>query len=587
MKTLLLFSILFYSANSYSKDSFSYTAHYFIDSLSQKRINNFNELPKRTFYANENIQLGYVKNTAIWCVFILTNNGQKIERKALTFNNIFLDSLSFYTPHLSEILGDRTTGIGDYPFNYSHSFTLKPNETKTIIVSIKKIISFFDFSFQIKDSAQLKNETNSKTIYLSIYFGINFFMLGVYLVILILQRKKKILVYLIYAIFSSCYILITTGYLKFLIFPNITIYSELRIYSGSLWFISLLFFISHFLELKIYQPRIYRLVKISNSLNLVIIGVTISLLFIKNDAFLNLFTSIGYLNFIYAILVIVYASIVHLKKNKFAAIFLFIGLAPHFIWSTAIILRSFTFISTTVSENWLLFISLYEILFFAGLLIKDYLLHIKSNNTLSVQLIKTNEKSIQDISTTKLSERRKIASLIHDNFGSKLAYISQLVERGEMENLHQEIDDLSTDLRILSHNILPKSLEDGALFLCLKERIEQVNNGNQNTKVYLLEYDFPQTIHVETAYTMYLISIEIINNSIKHGKSTEIVLEFIAHSDALVFQFTDNGIGFEYSIEQEGFGISSIRDRIHQLEGQLEINSNSTDGTIIQITLPI
>lgn len=587
MKTLLLASLLFFTTHTFSKDLISYDAHYYIDSLSQRTIADFRVLPKHKFYTHENIQLGYVKSTAIWCEFKFTNTGKRTKRMALTFNNIFLDSLSFYTPELSKILGDRTTGKGDYPFHYSHSFTLKPNETITVVVRLKKIISFFDFSFQLKNCTQLAQETSAKTIYLSIYFGINLFMLTIYIVVFLLQRKKMTLVYLIYAIFSSCYILITTGYLKFLIFPSLTIYSELRIYSGSLWFISLLFFIAHFLELKTYQPKVFKIVKISNSINLVIMAVTICLLFVKNDSYLNLFTSIAYVNFICAIVVILYASIAHLKKNRFIAIFLFIGLAPHFLWSLAIILRSFALLTNPISENWLLFISLYEILFFGVLLIKEYLIHQQSNNLLNIQLIATNEKSIKDISTTKVAERRKIASLIHDNIGGKLAYISQLVERGEIEKLHQEIDALSADLRILSHTILPKSLEEGALFLCLQERIEQLNSFGKETNIELIGYDFPQVIPVDLAYTMYLTSMELINNSLKHGESKEIIIEFFAHPNALVFQFTDNGIGFEYSLEKEGFGLSSIRGRIQQLGGILEINSNRSDGTTTQITLPV
>ena len=92
-------------------------------------------------------------------------------------------------------------------------------------------------------------------------------------------------------------------------------------------------------------------------------------------------------------------------------------------------------------------------------------------------------------------------------------------------------------------------------------------------------------IEVDWRYDLYLISIEIIHNAIKHGKANEIDLEFFGYPESYVFQFTDNGIGFDV-INTSGFGLDSIRLRVEQIGGVFELNSNSESGTIIQIHIP-
>ena len=85
---------------------------------------------------------------------------------------------------------------------------------------------------------------------------------------------------------------------------------------------------------------------------------------------------------------------------------------------------------------------------------------------------------------------------------------------------------------------------------------------------------------------MYLISLEIINNSIKHGNSDHITIELYSYDDNYQFQFTDDGDGFNELETPKGFGLENIEKRIRNYEGIFEINSVENQGTIIQISIP-
>jgi signal transduction histidine kinase len=87
-------------------------------------------------------------------------------------------------------------------------------------------------------------------------------------------------------------------------------------------------------------------------------------------------------------------------------------------------------------------------------------------------------------------------------------------------------------------------------------------------------------------FDLYLISLEIINNSFKHGKATSVIIEFYGYPDCYVFQFSDNGIGFNDKSFQKGFGLDNIEKRILFYKGVFEINSTENQGSTIQISIP-
>ena len=155
-----------------------------------------------------------------------------------------------------------------------------------------------------------------------------------------------------------------------------------------------------------------------------------------------------------------------------------------------------------------------------------------------------------------------------------------------MENVKKNIAELTIDIRNISHQIMPKSLDEGALKSSLLTQIEIINKGIANCEVSFYDFDFPEKIAASWIHNMYLISLEIIHNALKHGHPTLINIEFYAYDDVYVFQFSDNGTGFDIDNTPKGFGLNSIINRVEAENGTFEINSNSIDGTIIQITLP-
>jgi len=210
----------------------------------------------------------------------------------------------------------------------------------------------------------------------------------------------------------------------------------------------------------------------------------------------------------------------------------------------------------------------------------------KENSQLVTDLISERYKTIQVISQTQVRERRSIANLIHDNIGSQLAYIRQLIQLKQYHQVNDSMADLSNDIRMISHQILPKSLDEGALYTSLHDHIVSRTQAVAVPKIELYNYNFPEVVQEEWIYDVYLIALELINNAVKHGQATVILIEFYGYTSHYLIQITDDGCGFDVHEQSFGFGLENSLKRIENYQGIFELTSTRGQGTVVQIKLP-
>lgn len=229
---------------------------------------------------------------------------------------------------------------------------------------------------------------------------------------------------------------------------------------------------------------------------------------------------------------------------------------------------------------------MYEVFLFGYVLSKDYVAVFLNNNALIKKNINQKEETLQAITQAQIKERATIANVIHDNFGSKLAYISQLLQLNKIEEATKNINELTVDVRNVSHQILPQALTDGALLESITSHVSNVNSSLLHKQIEVFSYDFPPILHTSWVHDMYLITLELLSNALKHGKATHINIELYGYDDGYLFQYTDNGVGFANNTITKGFGLSTAQKRIENYNGRIEINTSSTAGVVIQVHIP-
>jgi signal transduction histidine kinase len=91
----------------------------------------------------------------------------------------------------------------------------------------------------------------------------------------------------------------------------------------------------------------------------------------------------------------------------------------------------------------------------------------------------------------------------------------------------------------------------------------------------------------EEATGLFLIAQEALANVAKHAQATEVRLILEERGDHIQMQVIDNGRGFNIDEESDvlGHGLSNMQERARRVGGQLELESQSGEGTKISIRL--
>lgn len=198
---------------------------------------------------------------------------------------------------------------------------------------------------------------------------------------------------------------------------------------------------------------------------------------------------------------------------------------------------------------------------------------------------------------TQEKERNRIARDLHDEIGSKLNVIFLNICRlKKYGTQNEEIDAITNEvetvihttinsIRFISHELLPPTLEEFGLIETIRELQHSYNVAGN------IQVDFTtaeNTIPIENPLielNLFRIIQELINNSIKHGKATEIDINVSSEKTILKLTYQDNGIGFDSSETnyKKGLGMKNIESRLRIINGTYQLNSSKKNGTSVNI----
>jgi len=193
-------------------------------------------------------------------------------------------------------------------------------------------------------------------------------------------------------------------------------------------------------------------------------------------------------------------------------------------------------------------------------------------------------------------ERKRVASELHDNVGSLLSAVrvSLLTLNSEKLPNHDQkvyaqiqemVENACREVRLISHNLLPEELEKYGLEVALEKMVERLNFSTPieftlNTKGLKEHY-----LDRKTAFHLYSICLELINNILKHSEATDAAMTFRKKDDSLELFVRDNGKGLQNYMK--GKGLTSVEERVEAMNGMLNIESGIGEGTRTHISVPI
>jgi signal transduction histidine kinase len=212
------------------------------------------------------------------------------------------------------------------------------------------------------------------------------------------------------------------------------------------------------------------------------------------------------------------------------------------------------------------------------------------------QLTRKNQEIEEALYKGQHLERKRVASELHDNLNTKLAALRWRMEAWDVSDysaadqtmyagLIQMLEDIYSDVRLISHNLLPTELQTHGLASALQKLTDKLNyNPDIQFKLHVgNDYQRPSST---VEFELYNVALELINNSIKHSRASQVVLNLAHNTQRTRLSVSDNGVGFTPDPKTSGIGLHNIMTRVDTLAGYINIHSAPGNGTRVDIDVP-
>lgn len=210
--------------------------------------------------------------------------------------------------------------------------------------------------------------------------------------------------------------------------------------------------------------------------------------------------------------------------------------------------------------------------------------------TVRLQIEKRKELSL----AFRKKEGKRISGILHDNLQQMLILAKLNIQnlRGiqgwdvqKLDEAARVINDAIQEARSIANNLENESDSDS-----LDQYLKTIQNSINRTQEFTFRFsnDFNGTMSDEVELAISKSVQELINNALKHSGGSELNLTIRPSGKSQVeVIFEDNGVGFSGNMNQLGYGLTQMNQRIRKMGGTLEIHAKNTNGMKASILLPL
>jgi signal transduction histidine kinase len=215
------------------------------------------------------------------------------------------------------------------------------------------------------------------------------------------------------------------------------------------------------------------------------------------------------------------------------------------------------------------------------------------------------EQRVRDLSGRLIhgqeEERRRIARELHDDVNQKLALLAIELEQfaqatpestGEIQQRARDLcglaQGISSDVHQLSHKLHPSKLDHLGLIEAARDFCMAISQ-HHGIHVDFFHRDVPERIPGEISLCIFRIIQESLQNVVKHSGAKQAYVGLLGHSDEIHLEVSDPGAGFDVESDKgkAGLGLVSMRERVRFAGGEMWIRSRRSQGTRIDVKMPL
>lgn len=198
------------------------------------------------------------------------------------------------------------------------------------------------------------------------------------------------------------------------------------------------------------------------------------------------------------------------------------------------------------------------------------------------------------IEQTRNQEQERLARDLHDGLGQQLVALVRHTEALKSSATTAALDDVialavqaASDAQEIGRGLDPLALTSAGLPGILSDLAQRTANHFNIQCTCHSQGVEARVAEKSTASHLYRIAQEALNNAVRHGHATDIVISLQQTGDALSLCVTDNGTGMDgNSSNRVGAGLRNMHYRAKQIGAELDVRPCPTGGTEVACVVP-
>ena len=198
------------------------------------------------------------------------------------------------------------------------------------------------------------------------------------------------------------------------------------------------------------------------------------------------------------------------------------------------------------------------------------------------------------------SERARIARDLHDDIAQRLAMLTMAVDQvkrlpdssGEvlrgLDAIQKQTAEITADVQALSHELHPPRLLHLGVVAAMRGFCDELS-GQKNVGIDFRHENVPGSVPPDVSLCLFRVLQEALHNAVRHSQVRHFDVHLRGAGDAVDLTVRDHGVGFDVEEANRGMGLglTSMKERLKQVGGELFIESQSTRGTTVLARAPI
>lgn len=197
-----------------------------------------------------------------------------------------------------------------------------------------------------------------------------------------------------------------------------------------------------------------------------------------------------------------------------------------------------------------------------------------------------------------VEERQRLARELHDAVSQQLfaiamttAAIKRMLEKNperaaqQIELVEEMAAGAQAEMRALLLHLRPATLQDKPLRDAICELLEELMLKN----TLALTWEIEEVTNLPSGIEDHLFRIlqEALSNTLRHAHANTINVKLFTLQGQVRMRISDDGLGFDLEGEKmTSYGLQSIRERVSEVGGALDIYSAVGKGTQIEVRIP-